>query len=40
VLLVVFGLLFDDDRTEKFVATGLSCLGTGAQHAIPTALLA
>jgi hypothetical protein len=39
-LAVVFGLLFDDYRTENFVSAGLTCLCTGVLHAIPAALLA
>jgi hypothetical protein len=39
-LVVVFGLLFDDYRTENFVSAGLTCLCIGVLHAIPVALLA
>jgi hypothetical protein len=39
-LAVVFGLLFEDYRTENFVPAGLTCLFTGVLHAIPAALLA
>jgi hypothetical protein len=38
-LVVVFGLLFHDYRTENFVSAGLTCLGTGVLHAIPAALV-
>jgi len=38
-LAVVFGLLFNDYRTENFLSAGLTCLGTGVLHAIPAALI-
>ncbi|MFZ0010064.1 MAG: NrsF family protein [Steroidobacteraceae bacterium] len=39
-LLGVFALLFNDYRTQQFLAAGLSCLLTGLLHAAPAALLA
>jgi hypothetical protein len=40
VLLGVFALLFQDYRTQHFLAAGLSCLFAGLLHAAPAALLA
>lgn len=39
LLLVVFGLLFRDYRTEHFFSAGILCLVTGVLHAIPVGLL-
>jgi hypothetical protein len=39
-LLGVFALLFQDYRTQHFLAAGSSCLLTGLLHAVPAALLA
>lgn len=39
-LAALFGLLFQDYRTENFVLAGLTCLVTGVLHAVPAALLA
>jgi len=36
----VFGLLFHDYGTERFVSQGLACLGTGLMHALPASLAA
>ena len=37
-LLAVFGVMFRDYRTDRFVSQGLVCLTAGLLHAIPTAL--
>lgn len=39
-LAAVFGLLFHDYATERFVSQGLACLGTGLMHALPASLAA
>jgi hypothetical protein len=38
-LLAVFALLFHDYQTHHFLTSGLTCLGTGLLHALPTAVL-
>ena len=38
VLVLIFGLLFHDYRTDDFVHQGMKCLITGLLHAAPTAL--
>lgn len=37
-LLAVFGILFHDYRTERFVAQGIVCLAAGLFHALPVAI--
>ena len=38
-LVAVFGLSFHDYRTTNFVASGIACLITGLEHALPAAIL-
>jgi len=38
-LLAIFGVLFRNYQTDRFLSAGLICLGFGLLHAIPTALL-
>ena len=39
-LLLAFGVLFDDYRSERFLSSGIVCLSIGVAHAIPAAGLA
>lgn len=39
-LAAIFGLLFSDYRTERFVAQGMTCLKAGLLHALPAMLVA
>jgi hypothetical protein len=39
-LAAVFGVLFHDYRTERFVAQGLACLTAGLIHALPVSMAA
>lgn len=39
-LVAVFGVLFQEYRTERFLSQGLTCLKAGLLHAVPTALAA
>jgi hypothetical protein len=39
-LAAVFGLLFHDYRTERFVSQGIACLTAGLIHALPVSLAA
>lgn len=38
-MLAVFGILFRDYQTHRFLSAGLTCLSFGLLHAIPTACL-
>jgi hypothetical protein len=38
LLAIVFGLLFHDYRTERFIAQGIACLTAGLVEAVPAAL--